>query len=123
MATGTVVVATRTARLGVVRLAWSAVLFAVPGRVLRATGGADTPDARRVVRVLAARHAVQGLVELCRRKESALGVAVDAAHAASMVALAAAWPRWRRPAAASAGEATAFAGAGERARRAARGAG
>jgi hypothetical protein len=100
---------------GALRLGWAVALLAVPGRLLHLTAGSgdDTPAARRVVRVLGARHAAQAAAELLGSQGSSrLGVAVDAAHGLSMVALAARSGRWRRPATLSAAVASSFAVAG-----------
>ena len=68
----------------------------------------------RVVRVLGARQVTQAGLALAYPAEPllGLGVGVDALHALSMVPLALATPRWRRPALVSGLMATAFAAAG-----------
>lgn len=100
------------------RLAWGITLLSAPGAVLRRAGGAqvDTPAAKRVARVLGGRHVLQAATELAIGRTSWLGVAVDASHALSMLALAAASPRWRRPALVSATAAGSFAVTGCRRR-------
>ncbi len=80
-------------------MAWGAALLIQPVRVL--TGVHRAPADRVdvvVARVLGARHLAQGAVAVARPGPavSALGVAADLAHAASMVALAAADRRRRR---------------------------
>jgi hypothetical protein len=91
--------------LGVVLLGW-------PGPVGRAlTGRHETVPPRWVVRVLGGRLVAQGAVSLARPTATvALGSAgVDAAHAASMYALAAATRQYRRAALINAAAATATA--------------
>ena len=83
--------------------AWGVALFAVPVRVLRLVGGPQPPVG--VVRVLGARRIVQELV-LIRWPSPAVARAaavVDGLHAASMLAAARLWPRYRRAALTSAG--------------------
>src|SRR4051794_34654621 len=85
-----------------VRLGWGMVLLAAPGEVLRLTGGSGR-HASAVARLLGARHVLQALAlgamsfvpstvlpATARRQARRLGAVVDAAHAASAVALAAA---------------------------------
>ncbi len=96
-----------------VRLAWAGALLVDPAALLEAAGGRPDDDAVRVARILGARHAVQGAVELAtwpRWRRS--GAAVDAAHAATAAALAAADRRWRRLAGLDTVVAAAFAAAG-----------
>ncbi|MGO2542286.1 hypothetical protein ACT3TS_17145 [Specibacter sp. AOP5-B1-6] len=75
-----------------------------------ATGSQPPPGAVVVLRVLGARHFVQGLL-LARagRTWHRCGALVDLAHAATMVALACGDRRWRKPAALDAALASAFA--------------
>ncbi|MGH9082815.1 MAG: hypothetical protein ACRDY3_00790 [Acidimicrobiales bacterium] len=81
------------------RLAWGLGLLAVPARVVRAMGGTPTPGATRVVRVLGARQVAQALVTYRDGgRHRFLLAAVDGAHAATALALAAGDRRWRRPA-------------------------
>jgi hypothetical protein len=90
---------------------WGAALALAPAATARAvTGGAPVPPPA-VVRVLGARQVVQSLVLLSApaRPIVLAASAVDALHAASMVAAAARWPRYRRAALISAGVATASA--------------
>ncbi len=82
--------------LGAVRLAWAATLVAAPHRIIAFAGGRPSPTAVAIARVLAARHALQGIVEVTTwprwRKP---GMAVDGAHALSALALAGLDTRWR----------------------------
>jgi hypothetical protein len=102
-----------------VRLAWGALLCAVPGRILKLMGGADEGVVpRRVMRVLGARHVIQGLAEhryggAARR----LGVVADLLHAATDVGFGVRDPRWRRAAFTDAVIAGAFAFVGLRGRK------
>ena len=76
--------------LGLVRLGWAAALLAAPDRVVRLLGGTPDPASRHVARILGGRHAAQAVVELVwwpRWRRT--GVALDAAHAATALALAA----------------------------------
>jgi hypothetical protein len=101
-----------------VRITWGALLCAVPGRVLKLMGGADEGLApRRVMRVLGARHVLQGLAEY-RFGASArrLGVGADLLHAATDVGFGVVDTRWRRAALTDAGIATGFAVVGLRGR-------
>jgi len=107
------------------RLMWASVLLVAPSRLvaLTATGprvGSGSGDPAQAgagevatARVLGARHVVQATVELacgpCWRRT---GVVVDVAHGVSMLAIAAASPRWRRAALSDASVAAAFAAFG-----------
>ena len=84
--------------------ALGAVLVARPAEVARACSGPDALPHPWIVRALGGRMLVQALVEAVRPDRSVLagGAATDAAHGASMVALAAVSPRYRRPAVISA---------------------
>lgn len=99
------------------RAVWGAALLLAPRAVLAvvARGRAQAP-VPAVARVLGARHLVQAAVVRTDRPAGWVlaGAAVDAAHAASMVALAALRPDVRRPAAASALVAGSLALAGAR---------
>ncbi|HEY6499544.1 MAG TPA: hypothetical protein VIZ20_08960 [Streptosporangiaceae bacterium] len=77
-------------------------------------GGPLDSATLRVVRVLGARQVTQAGLALAFPAEPLLGLGagVDALHALSMVPLALATPRWRRPALVSGLVATAFAAAG-----------
>jgi hypothetical protein len=94
--------------------AWGAVLVCGPARLLALTGEEPSPAARRVLRVLGARHLGQAVVTAARPGPWMLraGSAVDLLHAASCAALAVADARWRRAAALGAAGATAMAAAG-----------
>lgn len=91
------VFATASAATGLALLLRAERIAAAAGR------RAGRPDPR-IVRVLGARQVAQAVLTLVRPTSAvlALGAAVDASHAASMVALAGASPRFRRPALASA---------------------
>lgn len=84
------------------RATWGAALLTVPDAVLAITQpGRPTPvPARVVLRVLGARHVAQAGVELRWPRPRVLTAAAvaDGLHAISGLALAAAGPRWRRPA-------------------------
>lgn len=72
--------------------------------------GAPGADARRIARVLGARHVLQAGVELAAwPRWRRLGATADLLHAASGVGLAAVDPRWRRVALADAALATSWA--------------
>ena len=58
--------------VAVIRLAWAVALLAAPAAVVDALGGPVDSTAVTVARILGARHAAQGLVEVPT------------------------WPRWRR---------------------------
>lgn len=75
-----------------------------PGWVLAAVGAPDQHDrrVRLLARALGARMVVQGGLEARDRHEPALDVAVELAHAASMLPVAMIWPRHRRSAGVSA---------------------
>ncbi|GAB3878752.1 hypothetical protein [Terrabacter terrigena] len=79
---------------GTIGIAWGAVLFAYPDDVWqRVAGRGCTQDEQLVTQVLGLRHLAQGLAELVApRAVRRPAAAVDAAHALSMLALAA----WRR---------------------------
>jgi hypothetical protein len=94
--------------LPVVRGVANAVLVTHPGSVLRAVSTPAPRPARWVVRLLGARVVLQQVAVLAvpTRPLVLLGAAVDALHAASMVATALASPRYRRAAALSAATAS-----------------
>lgn len=103
------------ALFGVVRLGWGSALLIVPGRILRLAGGREDPMSRRVVRLLGARHALQGVAELAWwPRLASVGALADGAHAASAAGLAALDPRWRRPAALDVAVASTFCAIGWR---------
>ena len=89
------------------RIAWGALLLALPQRVL--PEGPDPAPAYVLgaVRVLGVRHLLEGavLVRHARRAPPRWSIAVDALHALSMIALAAARPALRRDALGSAASA------------------
>lgn len=83
--------------IGVVRLGWAALLIAAPSKVLRVFGGPADSTSVTVARVLGARHAIQGAIEVAawpRWRRS--GSVVDAAHSLTAVALGVSDRRWRR---------------------------
>lgn len=89
----------------------AALLLRPTGLGRLAAGGAEPPPPA-IVRLLGGRMAAQGLLLLGRVSDGRafrVGAAVDGCHAASMVAAAAAFPRFRRAAAASAAIAFAMA--------------
>jgi hypothetical protein len=89
---------------------WGAALAARPAATARAVSGGPVPPPA-VIRVLGARQLVQSAVLLLRpSRPLTVGAAVvDGLHAATMVAAALIWPRYRRPALTSAAVATASA--------------
>jgi hypothetical protein len=98
-----------------VRAGYGAVQLAVPAwSAEQRLGGPLDPATVRVVRVLGARQLTQAGLALAFPAEPllGLGVGVDVLHALSMVPVAAAVPRWRRPALVSGLMAAAFAAAG-----------
>ncbi len=98
-----------------VRAGYGAVQLAAPGySAEQQLGGPLDPTTLRVVRVLGARQLAQAGLALAFPAEPLLGLGagVDALHALSMVPLAVATPRWRRPALVSGLMAAAFAAAG-----------
>lgn len=83
--------------LGVIRLAWAAFLLAVPAAVMDAMGGRADSKSVTVARVLGARHAVQGIVEVATwPRWRHAGSAVDTAHSLTVAGLGIADHRWRR---------------------------
>jgi hypothetical protein len=98
-----------------VRAGYGVVQVALPGySAEELLGGPLDATTVRVVRVLGARQLAQAGLALAFPAEPllGLGVGVDALHALSMVPLALATPRWRRPALVSGLMAAAFAAAG-----------
>ena len=92
-------------------LVQAALLLTQPPDVLRVVvGGRDVPPVW-IVRLLGVRTLAQSAAEFSRPRRDVLiiGVGVDAAHAASMLAAAKVWPRYRRAALISAASATASA--------------
>lgn len=99
--------------LGVIRLGWAALLLAAPARVIATFGGPVDPTSVTVARILGARHAAQGLVEVATwPKWRRAGSLVDAAHSATAAALGAGSARWRRVGFADSAVAAGFALAG-----------
>jgi hypothetical protein len=84
-----------------------------PGRVARLVSFGARCPAPWLIRLLGGRMLAQSGVELAgnSRRLVRLGAAVDALHAASMLAAAVRWPSYRRVALASAGIAAASAAA------------
>jgi hypothetical protein len=94
------------------RIGVGAACLGAPQKVVSAIGGLDRRDRSTLVvaRLLGARMVAQAALDLAAgRRVLALGVAVDLAHAASMVPVVALWPLHRRTAAVSAAAATATA--------------
>jgi hypothetical protein len=101
--------------LPAVRACYGAALLCVPGLALGlATGQPPGQRERTVARVLGARHLAQAVLTAYRPRPGVFlaGAGVDACHAASMLALAAADARLRRAGLADAFAATAFTAAG-----------
>ena len=99
----------------VIRACYGAALLCVPGPALHlVTGRLPSPRACTVARVLGARHLAQAVLTLWRPRPAVLraGACIDACHAASMLALAAAEPPMRRAGLADAAAATVFAATG-----------
>jgi hypothetical protein len=87
------------------RLLVGGACLLVPGSVLAAVGAPDRDDHRvqRITSALGARLVVQAGLEIARgRPARALDVTIELTHAASMVPVAAIWPRHRRSASVSA---------------------
>ncbi len=84
--------------------ALGATLMLRPEAVARASSGPDAVPRSWIVRVLGGRMLLQAAVQAARpdRRLVDAGVAVDASHSASMVALATFSRRYRRPASLSA---------------------
>jgi len=112
-------------RAGEVRLVAAAsgtlglVLLLRPKAVARACSGPQAVPKAWIVRALGGRMLLQAAVQAVRPDRLTLdaGTATDAAHATSMVALAAVSPRYRRPASLSAAFATVSAALGLSCRR------
>lgn len=109
----------RVAALPLVRFAYGAALLTVPGALIGLAGGHPaSARAKRVARVLGARHCLQALLVGRARTPSAreLAVPVDALHALSMAGMAALDRTYRRAEIVDCCIAAAFAGAQVRAR-------
>lgn len=100
--------------LAATHLGQAAVLLAPPVGALSRITGADGVPPVWIVRVLGARLLAQAAPEAIAPSRNVLriGVITDLTHAASMLAAAQIWPRYRRAALASAGSAGASALAG-----------
>lgn len=98
--------------VAITRLAWGGLLLAAPGTVIGLLGGQDETASRRVLRILGARHGVQGAVELVGQDIGVAGTVIDLLHAGSALGFAAVDRRWRRPALLDALIAGGFAAAG-----------
>lgn len=97
------------------RLVWGGLLLAAPGLALEAvTGAPATRSQERLLRVLGARHLVQGGLDLARATPGLLrgGAAVDLLHAATCAGAAALSPEWRRAALVDGAGAVGFAAGG-----------
>ncbi len=95
-----------------VRAAWGALLLAAPRSLLALCHGDRSRPVVVAVRILGARHVAESVVMTAEHDRSPPPwmVAVDAAHAGSMLLLAAASPRLRRAALASAASASVLLG-------------
>jgi len=91
-----------------------ALLLTQPPPVIRLIAGDRDVPPPWIIRILGVRTLAQGTAEYLRpsRDVLILGVAVDLAHAASMVAAATVWPHYRRAALISAGSAATSAALG-----------
>ncbi|WP_324785919.1 hypothetical protein [Streptomyces sp. H51] len=104
-----------TAAMTAARIAWGATLTAFPAAVLRrcprtpASKAADT-----VVRLLGARHVLQGLTTAAGVVPATWAVVPDALHAATMAILALDSKRWRTAACVDLAVASAFTAGGLR---------
>ncbi len=91
---------TRTSAIGVsaARAAWGVFLIAAPGRALTLGGGHDDRTSRAVLRVLGARHVVQGAVTIAAPTPAVVdaGSVVDLLHGSSAVLFALIDRRQRR---------------------------
>jgi hypothetical protein len=100
-------------RLGVVRLAWAVTLLAAPATVVGAIGGQVDDKSMVVARILGARHAAQGLIEVTTwPRWRRAGWMIDAAHSLTAVGLGIADASRRRVAWADSGVAAALAAVG-----------
>ncbi len=104
-------------KLTAIRTAWGTGLLLAPDAVLRSVDRRTIDRrTRRVTRVLGGRELLQALLASRHHSRASIlsGAAVDATHAATMLALAIRCPAYRRPAAASSLTAATFAVAGRR---------
>ena len=100
----------------IIRGGWGILLITAPGRVLDSVPGTrQTPATRALARALGLRHLVQASVALTGLEIAQRAWWVDALHATSMLAVAAAAPASRRLAATDATVAAMFAVGGARA--------
>ena len=93
------------------RLAYGLLELTVPSAISGGLAG-EKPDAgaRKVIRILGARHIVQALATIGRGSPwHSVGGLVDLLHASSAVVFAIIQPRWRRTASLSAAVSVAFA--------------
>jgi hypothetical protein len=104
----------RGAAVAGVHLGQAAVLLAQPPALLRGIAGDQGIPPAWILRALGIRTLVQAATESIHPRLNVLrlGVAVDLAHAASMLPAAWIWPQDRRAALASAGAAVVSAAAG-----------
>lgn len=99
--------------LGVVRLGWAAALLAVPQAVIPRLGGQVDSKSVAVARILGARHAAQGALEVVTGSRwSHAGSMIDATHSLTAATLGLIDARWRRVALVDAAVAACFAVAG-----------
>ena len=99
--------------VAVIRLAWAAALLAAPAAVVDALGGPVDSTAVTVARILGARHAAQGLVEVATwPRWRRVGSFIDGAHSLTAVGLGVSTTRWRRIGLTDSAVAAAFALAG-----------
>jgi hypothetical protein len=94
-----------------VQALWGSALVVAPGVMLAVLGGAgDSASARRVLRVLGARHMLQALAEQRYGTGAVrLGSYVEALHALSCIGFGCVDRRWRRAAFTDAAISTGFA--------------
>ena len=79
------------------RLVWAAAVIGFPNRLIDAAGGSPDRRSRRVARILGARHAIQGSLELASwPRWSRAGIVVDGLHAITAAGLGALDPDRRR---------------------------
>jgi hypothetical protein len=90
--------------LGGVTAITGAALLIWPRAIASRFSGGHRPPRNLIVRVLGGRQALQGAAQIVYPAPDLVlaGIAVDAVHAASMIAAAAMWPPYRRAALTSA---------------------
>lgn len=92
-------VAAKAGALAAVRFSWGTLLVVDPAIGLRLLGAEDTSAARRVLRLLGARHVVQSVLTLAwGRSAATAGSVVDLVHSATAIVFGALARRWRRAA-------------------------